>query len=121
MSKLIFTAEMFLSPGHDEPVYEIAQAIHDKYMASGTVVYSTVSVETKNYWLEDLRPNNIQTHTAILHDIKEIEKAKPKCEHKNVAPYLGTAGNPNRMGGYCVQCNKEVKPTGWKLAEGDGE
>ena len=89
MSKLIFTAEMFKSVngfGSISPINHAknAQAIHDKYMASGTVVYSTVSVETKNYWLEDLRPNNIQTHTAILCDIKEIEKAEPEAETNEV-------------------------------------
>lgn len=85
MSKLIFVAEMFLSPGHDEPVYEIAQAIHDKYMASGTVVYGRYDSLGFNLTTRTEEANaSYNTHTGILHDIKEIEKAEPEAETNEV-------------------------------------
>ena len=46
-------------------------------------------------------------------DIKEIEKAEPECKH--IAEWLDEDHY------YCVKCDAKIKPTGWKLAEGDGE
>ena len=121
MSKLIFTAEMFLSPGHDEPVYEIAQAIHDKYMASGTVVTG----DNAGNWFESMGDHMTATYIqrklyiekqAILHNIKEIEKAEP-CDH---VPIWNRRVSVNDIQ-ECRNCGEDLRSTGWKLAEGEGE
>ena len=120
MSKLIFTAEMFKSVngfGSISPINHAknAQAIHDKYMASGTVVYSTGGFDSSYGWFDEKFEGYKYTHQAILLDIKEIEKVEPECAH----------GEVDRVPGHviykCGACHKQVKPTGWKLAEGDGE
>lgn len=120
MSKLIFTAEMFvyeinlvpqLSSDGKKYAAQIAQAIHDKYMASGTVVYDN---DFKAGWVDF--EGKSSTHQAILHDIKEIEKAKFKCAHGEI--YKDGSALIYR----CGFCGKNVVPKGgWQLAEGDGE
>ena len=118
MSKLIYTDEMFdfQNPlNHtitSSGAAKVAQAIHDKYMASGTVVYGRVISGGSDPKWEYTR-FDYQTHVGILHDIQEIEKAEPECEHKV---------ERDRTGFYCTECNKALVPKGgWKLAEGEGE
>ena len=130
VSKLKFTAEMFgmghLNQLNNDECAEISQAIHDKYMASQVKVsgkYSGYGDPIEFQALAGNKPyNKRDTHTGILCDIQEIEKAEPECEHK--------PGPIDNRDGYesitietmkCLKCGVEIKPTGWKLAEGDGE
>ena len=120
MSKLIFTAEMFdkLICGwtYKRRLAQIVQAIHDKYMASGTVVYTSVVSDNHGWYVEDPQRIGAYKYTAILCDIKEIEKAEP-CEHNILKTPGHTHYDRKRYSWECADCGKKLKPTGWKLAD----
>lgn len=52
------------------------------------------------------QPAQTDTHTALLIDVREIER---ECEHKNVGLMM------EKKGFRCVDCSAEIKPKeGWE-------
>lgn len=108
MSKLVFEASDF-EPGKGNPLTSTrlsaykAQAIHDKWLASGTVVYGCYEGDG-NFACDTKVRNEFTTHTARLVDVQEIVKAEPECEHSIDAQLLAN------MGVYeCRLCHKKLK------------
>ena len=101
-SDFILTTEELESPKATNII--LSERINAKLEADAVRVYLIVD-KFGNRRIGQIQ-DNLDTHTAYLFNIQPIKQ----CEHKNVSFEL-------RKLPLCLDCNKSVEPTGWRIKE----